>query len=196
MPVPKGSQLDPEKTRLDVIRQAEPLIYERGIDGIGVAELCGTLGISKETLYRHFGSKTGLVDAVLRARSRKVVDWLERAAASGGPDPGDRLAAVFDALEEWHRSKGFRGCAILNAAAQHRAGPPGEVAERHLDGLLGTLTSIVRSSGAVEADSLARQLLMLVEGATVLADMQPKPGAARLAKRAALVLLREASHPE
>jgi AcrR family transcriptional regulator len=173
--------------------RAEPLLYERGLDGIGVAELCATLEISKETLYRHFGSKAGLVSAVLQARSEKVVRWLERASAEGGSEAADQLAAVFDALEEWHASDGFRGCAIVNAAAQHRTGRPGEVAERHLDGLLDILMSIARRTGVVDSDVLARQLLMLVEGATVLADLHGDPRAASRAKQAALVLLRAAA---
>ncbi|MER7504217.1 hypothetical protein AB0L05_22480 [Nonomuraea pusilla] len=35
------------------------------------------------------------------------------------PAPGDQLAAVFDALQRWYDDPVFRGCAILNAAAQH-----------------------------------------------------------------------------
>lgn len=175
------------------MRRAEPLLYERGLAGIGVAELCATLQISKETLYRHFGSKAGLVSAVLQTRSEKVVSWVDRAAAQGGSDAFDNLAAVFDALKEWHSSEGFRGCAIVNAAAQQRTGPPGDVAERHLDALLGILVSIARRAEVVDSDLLARQWLMLVEGATVVADMRGDLEAASDAKHAALALLRAAA---
>ncbi|MFC7583837.1 TetR/AcrR family transcriptional regulator [Nonomuraea antimicrobica] len=84
MPVPKGATLDPAQTRATILDTATRLLYERGLDGIGVAELCAAVGASKETLYRHFGSKDGLVLAVLEARSDRVVRWLRDAADAAG----------------------------------------------------------------------------------------------------------------
>ena len=81
MPVPKGSTIDPARTRAAILEAATRVLYERGLDGIGVAELCTRVGVSKETLYRHFGTKDDLVDAVLRARSDRVTNWLAAAAA-------------------------------------------------------------------------------------------------------------------
>ncbi|MEV4112933.1 TetR/AcrR family transcriptional regulator [Nonomuraea sp. NPDC049695] len=192
MPVPKGASLDPAQTRATILRAATTLLYERGLDGVGVAELCARVGASKETLYRHFGSKDGLVEAVLEARSDHVVHWLRAAAAGAGDDPADQLAAVFDALGSWYAEPAFRGCAIVNASTQWHEGPPRAVAARHLDRHLDLLTDIARRAGARAPEALGRQLLMLVEGATVLADHHGEGEAARLAKQAALALLREA----
>ncbi|MGW4965567.1 TetR/AcrR family transcriptional regulator, partial [Nonomuraea sp. NPDC004186] len=170
MPVPKGASLDPVQTRATILRAATGLLYERGLDGIGVAELCATVGASKETLYRHFGSKDGLVEAVLEARSDHVVRWLREAAEAAGDDPAAQLAAVFDALAGWYAEPAFRGCAIVNASSQWHDGVPRTVAARHLDRHLDLLTGIARRAGARQPEVLGRQLLMLVEGATVLAD--------------------------
>lgn len=190
MPVAKGATLDPAQTRAAILGAATRLLYERGLDGIGVAELCGTIGVSKETLYRHFGSKDGLVRAVLEARSDHVVRWLRDAAATAGEDPADQLAAVFDALGRWHTEPTFRGCAIVNAATQRHDGPARVVATRHLDRHLDLLTGIAHRAGAPNAVSLGKQLLALVEGATVLADHHGDADAAKVAKDAALALLR------
>ncbi|MGN9844990.1 TetR/AcrR family transcriptional regulator [Nonomuraea sp. H19] len=189
MPVPKGVSLDPARTRAAILEAATRLLYERGLDGIGVAELCAAMGISKETLYRHFGSKDGLVRAVLEARSDHVVHWLQQAAAAAGPEPADQLAAVFDALGRWHAEPAFRGCAIVNAATQQHGGTPRAVAARHLDRHLELLTGIARAAGVPDPASLGRQLLTLVEGATVLADHHGDADAAELAKQVALSLL-------
>ncbi|WP_223167918.1 TetR/AcrR family transcriptional regulator [Nonomuraea sp. SYSU D8015] len=81
MPVPNGSTIDPGRTRAAILTAATGLLYERGLDGIGVAELCTRLGVSKETLYRHFGTKDGLVQAVLEARSDRVAARQDLAAA-------------------------------------------------------------------------------------------------------------------
>ncbi|MFI6483114.1 TetR family transcriptional regulator [Nonomuraea sp. NPDC050663] len=246
MPVSKGSPLDPARTRAAVLHRATEIFYARGLDGIGVAELCSTMGISKETLYRHFGSKEGLIEAVLVERSERVTRWLSEAAEAAGGDPRARLGAVFDALASWHAEPGFRGCAILNAATQHHghqaavgghqgvrspaeavvgghhgvrspaeaavgghhgaknpaataAGPhgaPREVAARHLERRLALLTDIARGAGAAQPEVLGRQFLMLVTGATIVADHHPgTPDAARHARAAALALLDAAARP-
>ncbi|MEU8245740.1 TetR/AcrR family transcriptional regulator [Nonomuraea sp. NPDC048916] len=49
---------------------------------------------AKETLYRHFGTKEGLVEAMLRQRSERVAQWLTAAAEAAGDDPRDQLAAL------------------------------------------------------------------------------------------------------
>lgn len=190
MPVAKGSTLDPARTRAAIINAASPILYERGLDGVGVAELCTIIGVSKETLYRHFGSKEGLIEAVLDARSEHVTRWLRTAAEAAGDDPADQLAAVFDALAGWHAEPGFRGCALLNAAAQHHVPPELNLAGRHLERRLALLSEITGRAGAADPGTLARQLLILVTGATVVADQHPGSAhAALLARQAALTLL-------
>lgn len=190
MPVPKGMTIDPSRTRAAIIRSATALLYDRGLDGTATTELCARAGVSKETLYRHFGSKEGLIQAVLDERSDQVTRWLQDAATTAGDDPARQLAAVFDALGRWYAEPAFRGCAIVNAAVQHHAGPARSVAARHLGRHLDLLTGIATRAGAADPAILGRQLLMLVEGATVVADHHGAPDAARYAKLAALSLLR------
>ncbi|WP_433356782.1 TetR/AcrR family transcriptional regulator [Microtetraspora malaysiensis] len=193
MPVPKGSTLDPERTRATILETATAVLYERGLDGIGVAELCTRIGVSKETLYRHFGTKDGLVEAMLEARSERLTHWLARAVAAAGDDPRDQLAAVFDALQCWYDDPAFRGCAMLNAAAQHHVEAVRAITARHLDRYLELLTGIADRAGAPHPQLLGRQLLMLVEGATVVAAHQDRVGAGEHARQAALTLLSAAS---
>jgi AcrR family transcriptional regulator len=197
MPVAKGTTLDPVRTREAILASATDLLYERGLDGIGIAALCTAVGASKETLYRHFGSKDGLVEAVLAARSERVGRWLAEAAEAAGPDPAAQLAAVFDALGTWYAEPGFRGCAIVNAATQHHGDPPRSAAVRHLDRYLDLLTDIAQRAGASDPLELARQLLMLIEGATVVADHHHTgAAAAESAKRAGLALFAAAARQE
>ncbi|GAA1578619.1 TetR/AcrR family transcriptional regulator [Dactylosporangium maewongense] len=189
MPVAKGSSLDPARTRAAIRIAATDLLYERGLDGIGVAELCAAMEVSKETLYRHFGSKDGLIQAVLESRSDRVTRWLREAAEAAGDDPVAQLTAVFDALDRWYAEPTFRGCAILNAAAQRHSDPATSVASRHLAQRLDLLTSIASRAGAPDPATLGRQLLMLVIGATTVANHHARARAAADARQAALALL-------
>ncbi|NJP23067.1 TetR family transcriptional regulator [Microbispora sp. SCL1-1] len=193
MPVPKGSTIDPERTRAAILKAATPVLYERGLDGIGVAELCALIGVSKETLYRHFGTKDGLVEAMLRARSERVGRWLAEAVAAAGDDPRDQLAAVFDTLGEWFEDPVFRGCAMVNAAAQHHDETVRAVTTRHLGRYIDLLTGIAERAGAADPPLLGRQLLMLVEGATVVAAHHGAAGTSGQAREAALTLLSAAT---
>ncbi|MFG1709747.1 TetR/AcrR family transcriptional regulator [Nonomuraea sp. M3C6] len=193
MPVAKGSTIDPARTRATILEAATTVLYERGLDGIGVAELCTRVGVSKETLYRHFGTKEGLVDAMLRQRSERVTQWLTAAAEAAGDDPRDQLAAVFDALQQWYDDPAFRGCAMLNAAAQHHVETVRALTARHLDRYLELLAGIANRAGAADPQVLGRQLLMLVEGATVVAAHHDTVGAGEQARHAALTLLSAAT---
>ncbi|MEU1996870.1 TetR/AcrR family transcriptional regulator [Nocardia gamkensis] len=193
MPVAKGSTIDPARTRAAMLEAAQPLLYERGLDGVGMTELCARLGVSKETLYRHFGTKDGLVQAVLEARSDKVGAWLAGAVESAGDDPAEHLAAVFDALGEWYAQPAFRGCAMVNAAAQHYDEQVRAVAARHLHRYLDLFTGIAARAGAEDPAVLGRQLLMLVEGATVVATMHGPADVGGQARAAAAALLAAAT---
>lgn len=189
MPVAKGSTIDPRRTRAAILDAATQVLYERGLDGIGVAGLCAHLGVSKETLYRHFGSKDGLVQAVLEARSDRVTRWLADAVTAAGDDPADQLTALFDTLQGWYAEPAFRGCALVNAAAQHHTGSVRATTTRHLGRYLELLTGIAGRAGTADPHRLARQLLILVEGATVVADQHDRDRAGEDAREAALTLL-------
>jgi AcrR family transcriptional regulator len=195
MPVAKGATLDPAQTRAAMIDAASRLLYMRGLDGIGVAELCATVGVSKETLYRHFGSKDGLVAAVLQARSEQLVAGLREAVAAAGDDPAAQLTAVFEVVGRRHAEATFRGCAVMNAATQRHDGPARAVATGHLDRYLDLLVGIARAAGAADPEVLGRQFLTLVEGSTVLADHHRDTRAAATARDAALALLRLQAPP-
>lgn len=189
MPVPRGSTIDPERTRATILRAATAVLYERGLDGVGVAELCTRVGVSKETLYRHFGTKDKLVEAMLVERSDQVTRWLADVVADAGDDPRDQLTALFGALQEWYDDPVFRGCAMLNAAAQHHVEAVRAITARHLDRYLRLLTGIAERAGAARPEVLGRQLLMLAEGATVVAAHQTSADVGDHALQAALALL-------
>ncbi|MFF4986320.1 TetR/AcrR family transcriptional regulator [Streptosporangium saharense] len=189
MPVPRGSTIDPERTRATILRAATAVLYERGLDGVGVAELCTRVGVSKETLYRHFGTKDKLVEAMLVERSDHVTRWLADVVADAGDDPHDQLTALFGALQEWYDDPVFRGCAMLNAATQHHVEAVRAITARHLDHYLRLLTGIAERAGAARPEILGRQLLMLAEGATLVATHQSTTDVGAHALQAALALL-------
>jgi TetR/AcrR family transcriptional regulator len=60
--------------------QALELWSERGYDAVGVQEIVESAGVTKPTLYHYFGSKRGLLDALIDERSAGLRDSLAAAA--------------------------------------------------------------------------------------------------------------------
>jgi AcrR family transcriptional regulator len=188
MPVAKGESIDVERTKARIVRAATELFYEQGTHA-GINELAERAGVSKLSLYRHFGNKDGLLEAVLRQRSDRVVAWLKAAAATPS-DPVERVLAVFDALHRWYAEQGFRGCAIVNAAAENATGPARKVARAHLGRHEELLSALAADTGVADPARAGRQLLILLEGATVVAALTGAPAAALDARALAEAVLR------
>jgi AcrR family transcriptional regulator len=189
VPVARGETIDIDRTRGKLVRAATELFYRDGT-AVGVDEIAQRAAVSKLTLYRHFGSKDGLLEEVLRQRSDQVIAWL-RTATDGSTDPVERVLAVFDALHGWYAERRFRGCAIVNAATQSPApgGPARRLAPDHLARLRDLLTSLANDAGAQDPELAGRQLLILLEGATVVAAISSDLDAATDARALARALL-------
>ena len=176
----------PEKPnpRQRILDSAAELFYREGVRGVGVDRIVAESGVAKMTLYHHFHSKDELVAAWLRRRDDEWMRWLHDAVERRD---GSRLLAVYDALREWFETPAFRGCAFITAHAElgssHAAAE--EIVASHKRSLTGYLADLARREGAAEPDTLARELLLLVEGAIVTASIQGDARAADDARRAA-----------
>lgn len=188
MPVRRGTPIDPDATKARVLATAARLFYERGVHRVGVDEIAEQAGASKLSLYRYFGSKDGLIEAVLRDRSDRIHRWLAEGTADTAPGR-ERLLALFDRLVRWFGQEGYHGCAVVNTATEARGGPPvvREIARGHLHRYRDLLAGNLRAAGAPEA--LAGQLLLLIEGATVVTGIDGTPDAGREARAAAETLI-------
>ncbi|EFL17300.1 TetR/AcrR family transcriptional regulator [Streptomyces sp. C] len=179
--------MDDEEARTRLLDAAEALFYAEGIQAVGMDRIRAESGVPLKRLYRLFPAKDALVAAYLERRDARWIGGL-REAVAGAEEP---VPAVFDWLARWFSEPDFRGCAFLNAYGELGAGPAAvlDVVRRHkaeLRSLLGTLT---------DSPALADQLLILAEGATVVAALTPGPEPALRAREAALRLLEAGAPP-
>lgn len=181
--------MDEEEARTRLLDAAEKLFYAEGVQAVGMDRVRTDSGVPLKRLYRLFPSKEALVTAYLERRDRRWMGGL-RAAVTGSPDP---VTAVFDWLAAWFSEPDFRGCAFLNAYGELGAGPAGvlEVVRRHKTELRDLLAELAGAAGP-DREELADQLLILVEGATVVAALDPGPAPALRARSAARALVRAA----
>jgi len=64
----------------EILSRALELFSSRGYDGVGVQEIVEAAGVTKPTLYHHFGSKLGLLQSLLALHYEKLNAGVRTAA--------------------------------------------------------------------------------------------------------------------
>jgi AcrR family transcriptional regulator len=186
------SAAPPSATRARILETAAELFYQRGVHAVGVNEITARAHASKLSLYRYFPSKDELVTAMLTEHSERIHAWLERETA-GAPAGRARVLSVFDLLIGWFAEPDYRGCAVVNTVTDTRADPrTAAIARRHLTRYRGLLERRLGEAGlpaGADPAALARQLLLLIEGASVVTSIDGTATAGADARAAAERLL-------
>jgi AcrR family transcriptional regulator len=172
-----------------LLAAADELFYEEGVHAVGIDRVIERAGVAKATLYSAFGSKDELIRSYLVARHRV---WQERMSQSltRYDTARERLLGVFDSLGDLFAQPGFNGCAFVNASAEARPGSPIEEAANEYRAWLRTLfVELAQAAGAAHPEKLARQLVLLFDGAGIAARMDRDAGAALSARNVAALLL-------
>ena len=178
-----------------LLEAAARRFYAFGLTGTGIDTITAEAGVAKKSLYNNFASKADLVTAYLYARHE---EWLGlyRARLENATNPRDRVLAVFDAYAD-HADlayeHGFRGCGLLNAAAELPAGDPGrDVVRRHkeeVEALLAEHLAGLLPNSAGQSAAMARHLAFLLEGSMVRAGLEGDDNCVREARAIAATLI-------
>jgi len=80
-----------------LLTRALELFAARGYDGVGVQEIAAAAKVTKPTLYHYFGSKRGLLEALLEARLVPFEEELAKASHFTGDMPHslEKVAKAF-----------------------------------------------------------------------------------------------------
>jgi len=147
------------ENRAALLRAASRLFRERGIDGVGVAEISKKAGLTHGALYAQFPSKEALAAEAFTSGLRP---GLEKITADR---PGG-LASLSDFLDDYlssgHRDKLAAGCP-MSASASEIARQDKIVCERFTEGFEQFVALIEGNLGAsaVNADKYQRALAMM-----------------------------------
>lgn len=175
-----------------LIRAADELFYSEGIRASGIEAVARRAGVTKMTLYAHFGSKDDLVTAYLEDRERR---WQESVGAvlGGSLGPTEKLLAVFDVYREWLTGGGLRGCGFINFAAEFPDSEhPGHAVVRgHKEGVRNLLRELAGEFGTDDPEKLGEHLFLLLEGAYVSAALERDEGTLWRARDMAELILKE-----
>lgn len=180
-----------------LITAATLLFCQRGINAVGVDAIVESAGTAKTTLYKLFGSKENLVEAVLEAEGAAWRDWFTGAVDRAGSTPRERLAAIFPVLAQWFRQKRFYGCPFINAVAEHDKSSDRlrVMALGHKRQVLAYIRDLGIGAGLKDPDRLTHEIAILMDGAIVAAMITKDPAVADIAQKALAVLISEQSAP-
>jgi AcrR family transcriptional regulator len=164
------NEITSNDTRDIILDVTEKLIYKSGIAATGMDLLVKTAGVSRKSIYRYFANKDELVVAALQRRDERWMHWY-RSEVGQAQTPAGRLLNLFSVLTSWFASEGFRGCAFINTSGE--TGDPHDpvrlVAKEHKQKLLDYVCELCTEYGAEDPQVLARQLLILIDGAIAVA---------------------------
>jgi len=177
----------PARERL--LAAAEELFYQDGVQSVGIDRVIERAGVAKASLYANFNGKNDLVRAYLDARFEARRAAIETKLALHEA-PRDKMLAVFDAMTEPLAKRNYRGCAFLRATAEMAADASGrEVCRNARRWTRELLSGLAKEAGARNPDVLAKQLVLLYDGAAASAQMDRDPAAAAEARAAAVLLI-------
>jgi AcrR family transcriptional regulator len=159
--------------REHILAVASNLFYQRGVRAVGVDLVIDTAGIAKTSLYRYFPTKDDLIVAFLE---REDVDFWSVWDEVGKRYASDPLAEL-DAHMRWIGERlarpNYRGCPQINVAAEFAepGHPARQVARNHMHAMRTRLAALAHRLNVAQADQLAAQLSVLVNGAFVSSDV-------------------------
>lgn len=173
------------------IQEAARELFERqGIRATGVEEVCRVAGATKMSLYRAYPSKDALVGAILAEDAAEHEKWVDQSIAQAA-SPAERLLALIDATAVEVAEPGVCGCPMLLAQAEFRdpAHPTYKVVAEFKRGCRERLRALAEEAGARDAEALADDLALAIEGAIAARSYLGEARAAEALRRSGRTLI-------
>ncbi|HEY4409686.1 MAG TPA: TetR/AcrR family transcriptional regulator [Acidimicrobiia bacterium] len=184
------STVERVSARERLLQAASELFYAEGVHIVGVDRLVERAGVAKATLYTLFGNKDGLVRAYLTERHDATRRRMDRELATRFDTPRQRLLGVFEVQGQSFTEPGFHGCAFVGANAESSPGTSvEEVTDDYRNWVHSLFVDLATQAGATDPETLARQLVLLYDGAGISAWMDHDPTVANTARTVAAALI-------
>ncbi|MFF8609368.1 TetR family transcriptional regulator [Streptomyces sp. NPDC015346] len=164
------------ETREKLIRAAEEIFAAQGVHGAQLRDIVALAGQSNPSAVQyHFGSRAGLLDAVMAGRQRRTERVLGPLVATAPDDVRALLAALIGAEASELRTERGRRCLRISAQLSHESGVRGRTPRPTLDGtvywrLIERVEACLTRAGLPEPLRLERLDLVLTVVGAAMAD--------------------------
>ncbi len=189
------SQIRKETNKKKLLQTACRLFCKEGIHATGIARIIEVSGLSRRTLYQHYGSKENLLKAVFEAEANIWFNWFDRDLPQMKCTPVERILALFDLMHSWFQSKDFYGCVFINAVAEHDKNNRfiQGIANRHRKAVNTRLQAMIEQSGVRDTELVTEKLSLVIDGTIVTAMVTGNGNVAHIGRLAAEDILRNAA---
>ena len=181
---------DAQATRRRILDAAYELFYRKGFGRVGVDEIAASAGITKRTLYYHFQSKDDLLASVLELHSELALARIRKYEDRYSGSASEILDILFAELSRWSAKPAWTGAGFTRLAmelADLPGHPARAIAHRHKAAMEGWWAGLLERTGVASPSERAREVVLLLEGATALilihGDRRYAEAAAQAAKR-------------
>lgn len=167
-----------QSVRERIIETASRLFYFNGYNQTGINQIINEASVAKASLYQHFRSKEDIAVAYLQ---RRHTMWMEKLNTYVSETKGstEKVIACFDYLSHWLNEVNFRGCGWQNIIAEvpENHSKITEQATYHKGELREWIHNLLKQEKqytAKQAQQLGDEVLVLIEGAIILSQIQKK----------------------
>lgn len=177
----------PGAARERLLLAACDLFCRQGINVTGVDSVVSAAGTAKTTLYKAYGSKEGLVEAVLEREGRTWREWFLNKIDNYDGTSSEKLVHIFPTLKEWFSDESFFGCPFINAVGEHDKQDDRirNITMNHKKIVMETISKLAKDVRPDDAEGLTHELALLIDGAIVAALITKDPSVADHAENAA-----------
>ena len=162
---PHGERADAARNRLHLLATAREMLAEQGADQLTMDGLAERAGLGKGTVFRRFGTRAGIFQALLDDAERTFQEQVLSGPPPLGPGaaPLDRLIAYGQARIGFLTENREIARATLDGSQPVPAGSRTPLSQLHIRVLLGQM-----ELGAADLDILAVQLTGALDGPLLL----------------------------
>lgn len=176
-----------------IIETASRLFYFNGYNQTGINQIIEEAGVAKASLYQYFRSKEDIAVAYLVGRHAMWMGKLNECVSRKDNKEG-KIIGCFDYLSEWLGDVDYRGCGWQNIITDlpESHSKIRDQAILHKNELRDWIHNILISEDKYddkEAKELGDEILILIEGAIILSQIQKNEWPIKVAKRACVRLL-------
>jgi len=177
---PRGERADAVRNRLHLLATAREMLAEQGADKLTMDGLAERAGLGKGTVFRRFGTRAGIFQALLDDDERAFQEQVLSGPPPLGPGaaPVDRLIAYGQARVGFLIDRREIARAALDGSQPVPAGSQTPISQLHIRMLLGQM-----NLGAADLHVLAVQLTAALDGplliylsASELTEAAPQTG--------------------
>lgn len=158
-----------------IIETASRLFYFEGYNQTGINQIIEEAGVAKSSMYQSFRSKEEIAVEYLQRRHKMWIGNLSD-FVSDKKSGNEKIIGALAYIKDWLEGVEYRGCGFQNIVTDLPKGQ-NSIADQvlfHKNELLDWLRQELKEENynTEETDILAKEIMVIMEGAIILAQIQ------------------------